>query len=526
MNERLSLSNLLDQITKSHQSKEVVYDGTKRICYQQLRDDVQKLASALTQKGVEKGDRVLACLPNWYEFVVIYFGLATIGAVFVPCNPRSNNEELEYILESCGANTVFLTDEFGHIDLFKHYLKRENDQLTLRNIFTVRSETEGYLSFNELLELGSAKHLPEVDIDPIEDVFTILYTSGTTGKQKGVMLTHQNVIHIAKLTTEALRCKKEDVLLVAVPAFHVFGFVPGILSAIIANAKIVLMEKFQASEALKLIEREKVTIHHGVPTMFVLELNDPNLEKYDLSSLRTGIIAAAPCPEELVRQIRTAMGCDIVVSYGLTETSAGVTMTNFDDEDLLRSKTVGKALQGIEIKIVNHKREEVSFGEIGEIAVKSVGVMKGYFQLPKKTNEVIDHEGWFYTGDFGTINEKGYVRILGRKNEMMIHEGERVFTKEIEHYFCQHPSILEAVVIGFKDEVLGDVICAAIKLRPGHKEDEQLMKSFIQNKVASYKIPDYIVFLDELPMTGSGKIKQKDLEESLIGKLRRLVKFQ
>ncbi|MFC0295927.1 AMP-binding protein [Geobacillus jurassicus] len=504
------------------EGKEVAYDGYRRMTYKELVDDVEQMASALASLGIQKGDRVIVCLPNWNEFLVIYFSLARLGAILVPCNPRYREEELVYILENSKATAAFLMGESGHLDIFASHPFAGS---SLKYIFTVRFWQKGYYSFEDLMELGKrSPSVPPVAIDVAEDVFSILYTSGTTGKPKGAMLTHQNVIYSANAAAEAMKCTEDDVFLVAVPVFHVFGMVPSILSAVLSGARLVFMEQYKAEEALKLIEQEKVTIHHGVPTMFILELNHPNFTRYQLSSLRTGIIAAAPCPEEVVRKIRTQMGCDIVISYGLTETSATVTITSFDDSDHVRSETVGKAAPGAEVKVVDDNRQEVKSGEVGELACRSFGVMKGYYGMPEKTKEVIDEEGWFYTGDLATMDENGYVRIVGRKKEMIIRGGYNIYPREIEELFYKHPSVMEVAIIGLPDSVLGEISCAVIKLRPDCVEDEESMKAYIKGKVADYKVPDRVVFVEELPVTPSGKIKKVALREMIVEQFKSLLR--
>lgn len=512
MNQLISIPDILENAYKMNPEKEALYDGYTRVTYRQLYDEVHIIASALSQKGINKGDRVMVCLPNWNEFVSIYFGLASIGAILVPCNTRYRSKELVYILENSSAKAVFVTEEFGHAEFFQHYLKNEHNQSSLEHIFTVRFKKEGYLSFNNLLEIGEEVPCPQVIIDPVEDVFAILYTSGTTGEPKGAMLTHQNLIYSASISNEKLLCTSGDVFLIAVPVFHVFGMAPGIMSAIAAGAKIVFMENYKAIHALELIEKEKISVHHGVPTMFILELNHPRFTEFNLSSLRTGIIAAAPCPEEIVRKIRTDMGCDIMVFYGLTESTASITATTFEDDDYIRSITVGRVLPGSEAKIVDSQRENAPIGEVGEIALRGPGITKGYYRMPERTTEAIDKEEWFYTGDLATMDEKGYIRIVGRKKEMIIRGGFNIYPREIEEIYYKHPSVLEIAIIGLPDTVLGEVSCAAIKLKPGHFEDEEAMKDFIKDNVADYKIPDRFVFLDELPMTDSGKIKKAALE--------------
>jgi acyl-CoA synthetase (AMP-forming)/AMP-acid ligase II len=514
----VTVFGLLERASQNYPDKEAIFDGANRITYKRLMEETQSIAAALSQKGYQKGDRVIVSLPNWYEAVAIYFALAQLGVILIPCNTRYSKEELVYILENSGAKGMFVGKDFQYFEDFKNYLKSSDS--SLEDIFAVRSKMSEFSGYRDLLEKGKGISASPAPIDPADDVFTILYTSGTTGKPKGAMLTHENVIYSAELSADMLKCTKDDVYLIPVPIFHVFGLVPGILSVVSKGSKMVFLEEYKAIEALKRIESEKVTVHHGVPTMFILELNHPDFQKFDLSSLRTGIIAAAPCPEEIVRRIRTEMGCDIQVSYGLTETSAPVTFTSFDDDDYLKSTTVGKFLPGYEGKIVDVQRQKVGIGEIGEIAVKGKGVMKGYYKMPEYTQAAFDEEGYFYTGDSGTMDEHGYIRIVGRKKELIIRGGYNIYPREIEEHFYKHPSVLEVAIIGLPDTVLGEISCAVIKLKPGHVEDEQSMKDYIKDKVADFKVPDRFVFVDKLPITASGKIIKHELKNIITEKLK------
>jgi fatty-acyl-CoA synthase len=382
-------------------------------------------------------------------------------------------------------------------------------------LISVRFEADGLTSLEQLMEQGTRQAPPEVAINPKQDVFSILYTSGTTGRPKGAMLTHDNVVHTGVISAEMMNCTPEDVFLVAVPVFHVFGLVPSIVTTIAAGARMVLMEQFKADLSLALIEQERVTVKHGVPTMFILELNHPQFKRFTLSSLRTGIVAAAACPVEIVRRIRTEMGCDIVICYGLSETSATLTATDYSDDDLVRSETCGKALPGAEVKIVDANRQQLPPGEVGEVVCRGFGVMKGYYNLPEETRQALDEDGWFYTGDLGTLDDKGYLRIVGRKKEMIIRGGYNIYPREVEEVFYTHPGVMEIAIVGLPDTVLGEISCAAIKLKPGKTATEEEMKSFIKQRVANYKVPDKIVFVDEFPMTASGKIKKVEMQVQL-----------
>lgn len=522
MTEKRTVYQLLEYASQQYPDKEAVFDGINRISFSQLKRETQLIASALSEKGLQKGDRVMVSLPNWYEFVVLYFALALLGVIVVPCNTRYKQEEITYILENSGSKAIFIGKAFSILDQLKNYLNSADSPLEA--IFTVRFKDSQLLSYTDLIQKGNLKEIPQTNIIPEEDVFTILYTSGTTGKPKGAMLTHENVVFSSQLTVNALKCTNDDVYFLPVPLFHVFGLVPGILSAVREGSKMVFIEEYKAIDALRVIEQEKVTVHYGVPTMFILELNHKDFNKFDLSSLRTGIIAAAPCPEEIVRRIRTDMGCDIQISYGMTETCAPVTFTSFEDSDYLKSTTVGKFFPELEGKIVDAQRQIVPAGEIGEIAVRGKVVMKGYFHMPEETKAVFDNEGWFYTGDSATMDENGYVRIVGRKKDLIIRGGYNIYPREVEEFFYKHPSVLEVAIIGLPDTVLGEISCAVIKLKPGYSEDEASMKEYIKDKVADFKVPDRIVFVEKFPMTASGKIIRHELKNILESQLKNVLR--
>lgn len=515
----LNVSQLFERACKLYPDKEVIFDRHRRMTYSELWRESLALAASLADLNVQKGDRVAVCLPNWHEFVVIYLAVAHLGAILTPFNTRYRADEVEYILENSGASVAFFTQKFGGVNHYEQFANAKKRLGSLRWLIAVRCELDGCDSYAELLAKGRNQPISPAPLERKEDVFAILYTSGTTGKPKGAMLTHANVVHTGTISAESMHCTPDDVFLVAVPLFHVFGMVPSILSVFAAGAKMVLMDVYKARDALELIQSEKITVHHGVPTMFILELNHSDFNSFDLSSLRTGIIAAAPCPVEIVKRIRTEMGCDIVVAYGLSETSPTLTMTGFDDDDAVRSETVGKALPGAEVKIVNGLKQPVPAGEVGELACRGFGVMKGYYNMPEKTREAIDEDGWFYTGDLATIDERGYIRIVGRSKEMIIRGGYNIYPREIEEIFYTHPAVLETAIVGLPDTVLGEIACAAIRLKQGFQVDASELKEFINDKVADYKVPDKIVIMDELPMTASGKIKKIDLQAQLKQKL-------
>lgn len=510
----LSVWQLLDRATSIHPQKEVIYDKTRRLSYSELRQEADWIASGLFQMGVRKGDRVAVCLPNWHEFIVLYFALARMGAVLVPLNTRYRQNEVEHILKTSGASVVFVTDEFDGVSHDKQFRIAKEKVPTLESIVTVRYEANDLKSYQQLLIQGKNRSLTDVEIDIEEDLFCILFTSGTTGLPKGAMITHANAVRPASIMAEEMHCTDQDVFFVAVPLFHVIGMGVCVFKCVSVVGRMVLTDVFKAEDALKIIEQEKVTIHHGVPTMFILELNHLKSASYDVSSLRTGIVGGAPCPVDIVRRIREEMGCNICVSFGATETSS-LTLTGFDDSDKVRSETLGKPIPQVEVKIVNDKKEVVPNGEIGEIVVRAPGLMKGYYGMPDATREVIDDEGWYYTGDMGKLNDQGYVYFEGRKKEMIIRGGYNIYPREVEELFYQHPAVLEAAVIGLPDEVLGEISCAVVCLKQGEVVSENELHEFVKTKIADYKVPDKIFLVDRLPKTASQKISKLKLKEMI-----------
>jgi fatty-acyl-CoA synthase len=510
----LSVSQLLSKASTLNPNKEVIFDGSRRLTYSELETESHYIAAGLRQLGVKKGDRIAVSLPNWHEFIVVVFALAKLGAILIPFNTRFKSDEVGYIIKNSGAKAIFFPEDFDKIDHYQQYLDLKNKIGTLEHLIGVRFEGEGIYSYQKLLEEGKALAFIAEEIDHKEDTFLILYTSGTTGKPKGAMLTHKNLVHTAVAGAEWMRCSPEDVFLMPTPVFHVMGLM-FVLRVIASEARMVLMAVFRPEKALSLIEQEKVTIHPGVPTMFILELNHPSFKKYNLSSLRTGEMGGAPAPVEIIRRIRSEMGCNILIGYGMTETSPTLTLTGFDDEDYLRAETVGRPLQGVDLKIVDDNRNDVGMNTVGELACRSFGLMKGYYQDLDKTREVIDEHGWYYTGDLATMDEKGYIRIVGRKKEMIIRGGYNIYPREIEEIFYTHPAIMDVAIVGLPDSVLGEVSCACIRLKQEQKVSEEEIKEFIRDRIADYKMPDKILIMEDFPMTPSGKIKKVELQNQL-----------
>jgi fatty-acyl-CoA synthase len=526
-----TLSQVLSQTTKTFPKREAIVTHERRMTYRALNDQVDRLARGLLELGVNKEEKVGLWMPNIPEWITTYFAVARIGAVVVPLNTRYKSHEVHYILEDSEATTLFMVDTFVGIDYLSTIADVRKTLPNLRHIVVVGRAGSGMHTFQSVLDLGQ-EHLDDDRLtsrealsDPHDNVF-ILYTSGTTGNPKGAMLSHHNMAKNANQVTAVLHTTEKDVFLLGVPFFHCFGCVMGILGAITWGASIVPMPIFRAKEALETIEKERVTILYGVPTMFVLELEEyrkgkENGSRYDVSSLRTGIMAGAPCPVEVMRGTMEELGCNVSIAYGLTEASPVITMTRFEDSLDRRVETVGRALPEIEVKIMDDQHQPLPVGEMGELACRGYNVMLGYYRMPEKTAEVIDQDGWLYSGDLATTDKDGYVRIVGRKKDMIITGGFNVYPAEIEEYLFTHPKVQNVSVVGAEDDVMGEVAVAYIIPREGVTIDPQEIVDFCANEIANFKVPRYVAIVDQFPMTQSGKVQKFRLREMTKEAIRR-----
>jgi len=527
---------LADSAARYPERPAIIYQD-RRISYRELLERVNRLAVGLVALGVQPGDKVGLWMPNVPEWIEAYFAISRAGGVVVPMNTRYKTHEARYILGNSEAVAVFLPQEFLGID-FSGMLARVRGELPrLKEAILVGRGGEGLRSYEEVLALGEDEGAQreltrrERELQPTDCAF-ILYTSGTTGQPKGAMLSHHNMTENARQITEIMGISSEDVFLLAVPFFHCFGCVMGILGAFTWGAAVVPLPVFDAKQALELVEKERVSVLYGVPTMFVLYLEEHRRARdagrpYDLSSLRTGIMAGAPCPVEIMRGTMEELGCNVCIAYGLTEASPVITMTRFDDPLEKRVETVGRPLPGVEVKVVDEARRELPPGEMGELACRGYNVMLGYLKRPQATRQAIDEEGWLYTGDLAVIDPDGYVRIVGRKKDMIITGGFNVYPAELEELLYTHPGVQSVAVVGVPDEVMGEVGMAFIIPKQGAELSPQEIVDFCAQRVAGFKVPRYVVITGEFPMTPSGKVqkfKLRELGERLIreGKVAKL----
>lgn len=507
-----TIGSVLSANLEANPERQALVFGNRHYTYRQLGDRVDRLAEALVRLGIRKGDRVAIDLPNWPEFVFSYFAILRIGAVVVLVNPRYRETEVRHILHDSESVALILPVEFDGFRYLPTIQNVRSELPALRHVIAV-GETKGsgadVINFDALINSSEGNPVPEADTNPTEDIAFLMYTSGTTGAPKGAMITHSNFVSTTLVASAPFQFTPADIFLVLVPASHIIGLFC-LNSALFNHAKVILADVFKAEPILQTIEREKVTVQYAVPTIYTLEL--ASADKYDLSSLRTGMVAGAWVPAELVRRL-IALGIQVLIGYGMTETGGGITNTRFDDDIVARTETVGRALPGIQVKFVDDNRCPVPEGRVGEIAVQSAGVMKGYYKQAQATAAAFDAEGWLYTGDLGCRDERGYIRIVGRKKDLIIRGGYNIYPREVEDLLRTCPGILDAVVVGIPDPVLGEKTCACIRARPNPHPTQAEIKEFCQGKLADYKVPDYVWFVDQFPETATGKIVKSRLKE-------------
>ncbi|MBX6364031.1 MAG: acyl--CoA ligase [Gemmatimonadetes bacterium] len=510
-----SVAAALEARAKEDPERVFLIFGDRRFTYGQVEARAAALAAALHELGIERGDRIALDLPNWPEFVISMFAAAKLGAVIVPLNPHFTVPELQYMLRHSEAAVVISAENFAgtdYLQLFEGFLTSLPD---LQYLVTVGEEDLWYddriYQFEDLLSSGEGRAFPQAEIDPDEDLFAILYTSGTMGKPKGVALTHTNLLWTAARTVESIALAPDDVVFGVTTVFHVFGLGPGILGTMAAGASLVLQERFQPAEALALIEKHRVTVHYGVPTVFITELREPLRSKYDLSSLRTGIVAGAPISDDLVRRIREELCPNLQVAYSLTETSSTAAMTCATDPVDKQLFTVGRPLEGMEIRVLDLDGTVLPVESLGELTVRGPGVMKGYYRQPGETAQVFDQDGFFLTGDLGIVDEEGFVHIVGRRKELIIRGGFNVYPREVEDRIHAHPAVLDVAVVGLPHEVLGELVCACVVPVEGAIITGEEIKEWCRGALAEYKLPDLVRFFDVFPLTGSGKVRRVEL---------------
>jgi fatty-acyl-CoA synthase len=510
-----SVAQVLEARAAEHPDRVFLIYGNRRLTYAQVDQRATAMAAALHGLGIGAGDRIALDLPNCPEFVIALFAAAKLGAVVVPLNPRFTVPELQYMLRHSEAAVVVTVESFNGVDyleLFEGFLTSLPE---LQYLVTVGEEDLWYddriYQFEDLVSSGEGRELPAVTVDPAEDVFAILYTSGTMGKPKGVELTHASLLGTSARTVEAIDLAPEDVIFGVTTIFHVFGLGPGVLGTALAGASLVLQEQFLPDEALELIEQHKVTVHYGVPTVFITELRELEHDRRDLSSLRVGVVAGAPIGDEMLRRIRAGLCPNLQVAYSLVETASTVAVTRLDDPVEKQIFTVGRPLAGTEVRVLDLDGSVLPPESLGELAVRGPGVMHGYYRQPGETAQAYDEDGYFLTGDLGMVDEEGYVHIVGRRKELIIRGGFNVYPREVEDRLHAHPAVQDVAVVGLPHDVLGELVCACVVPIEGAIVTGEEIRDWCRGALADYKVPDLVRFLDSFPLTGSGKIRRVEL---------------
>ena len=492
-----------------------------RWTYEQFGHRVADLAKSLMHAGLEKGDRLGLWSPNYAEWTLVQYATAEIGVILVNINPAYRSHELEYALNQSGCRWVIAAPEFKTSNYVEMVAEVADRVPSLEHAVFFGTE-----EWAELMEGDESVHDDDLaarrnSLSP-DDPINIQYTSGTTGFPKGATLTHKNILNNGYFTTGLQGLTHEDRLCIPVPFYHCFGMVMGNLGCTSRGATMVIPgDAFDPVAVLETVQEEQCTSLYGVPTMFIAMLGHPDFESYDLSSLRTGVMAGSPCPVEVMKQAVDRMNMvDVTICYGMTETSPVSTQTLPDDSLHHRTATVGKAHPHVEIRIADPESgETIERGETGEFCTRGYSVMQGYWNDAAKTGQAIDADGWMHTGDLAVMADDGYCNIVGRIKDMVIRGGENVYPREIEEFLYTHPDVEDVQVIGVPDEKYGEELMAWVKLRPDGTATADELREFCKGSIAHFKVPRYVKLVDEFPMTVTGKVRKVEMRESSIAEL-------
>ena len=538
---KFTVGGLLDDIARRYPAHDALVYPERGLRYSwvQFNERCRQVAKGLMAIGIKKGDNVAIWAYNVPEWVTLQFATAKIGAILVTVNTSYKSAELEYILGQSDSTTLFMVKSFKDTDYIATVGAVVPELATstpgslssaklphLKNVVFIGEGTpQGMLGFEDIVKKGAAvsdEQLAELEATlDCHEVINMQYTSGTTGFPKGVMLTHYNVVNNGYNIGECMKLSQNDRLCIPVPFFHCFGCVLGVMACVTHGSAMIPVEIFDPLKVLQTIETEKCTAVHGVPTMFIAELEHPDFAKFDLSTLRTGIMAGSNCPIEVMKKVISQMNAgEITIAYGQTESSPVITQTRTDDAIELRVSTVGRALPDVEVKIVDiESGEALPPGKQGELCTRGYLVMKGYYKMPDETAKAIDHDNWLHTGDLAIMDENGYCKITGRIKNMIIRGGENIYPREIEEFLYTHPKISDIQVYGVPDRKYGEQVMAAIIVKKGLEMSEEEVREYCQGKIANYKIPRYVKFVGNYPMTASGKIQKFKLRDMAIKEL-------
>lgn len=533
----ITMPDLVDKMAEQFGNQEAfVYPQFDlRYTYQSFKDKVDNIARAFLAIGIRKGDHVAMWATNYPEWTLTLFACSKIGAVLVTVNTSYKIHEIEYLLRQSDSKTLIMIDGYkdsNYIEIMQtvcpELANSEPGQLNsaklpcLKNVISIVSEVKGTYHWSDLEDL--AQNVKLEDVYKIQkslnehEVINMQYTSGTTGFPKGVMLTHYNIINNGKTIGDCMDFSIKDRLMICVPLFHCFGLVLAIMASFTHAATMVIIDYFQPLKVLQSLEAEKCTAMHGVPTMFIACLEHPDFEKFNLSTMRTGIMAGSPCPVKVMREVVDRMNMnEITIVYGQTEASPGCTQTRTHDSLEKRVSTVGRALPGVECKITDPETgKDLPCGRQGEFLARGYNVMKGYYNMHEATAAAIDEDGWLHTGDLAVMDEDGYYKITGRIKDMIIRGGENIYPKEIEEFLYTHSDVKDVQVVGIPDKKYGEEIMAAIILKEGATVTEEEIKNFVRSHMAKHKTPRYVKFVDSFPMTASGKVQKYKIRDNAV----------
>ena len=533
--------HLEETVTKYPETEALVATWrNERYTYREFYDICRRAAKGFMKLGVAKGDRVAIWATNYPEWVITQFATAIIGAILVTVNPAYRSHELDYCIRDSQSQTLLLIRSYKTSDYLSMFYQAcpetknakagaiESKRFPyLKNVIFLGKEAhEGMYNWEDLLEMGgyiTDEDLKEREesLDP-DDVINIQYTSGTTGLPKGASLTHRGILNNGFCVAEYMKFTSLDKLCIPVPFYHCFGMVLSNLACVTHGATMVLpSEYFEPLAVLETVERERCTALHGVPTMFIAELEHPEFSRFNLTSLRTGIMAGSPCPMQVMKRVVDQMHAHaITICYGLTECSPVTNQTATDDSLELRCGTVGRPLPHVEVKIVDPETgKTVPKGQSGELCARGYLVMRGYYNNPEETAGIIDEASWLHTGDLAEMDENGYCKIVGRIKDMIIRGGENVYPREIEEFLYTNPKIKDVQVIGVPDSKFGEQIAAWIQLKEGQSATPEEIENFCKGRIAHYKVPKYIKFVDDFPTTVTGKIQKYKMREITIKEL-------
>ncbi len=508
-----TIGEVLTEMAQRHPDREALVSVAQgeRYTYRELSEAVDAVARGLVAVGTAKGDRVGIWAPNCSEWLLVQYATARIGAILVTINPAYRLHELAYVLEQSGTSLLLSAQSFKGSDYRAMVAEVAPD---LRTVFL------GSPDWAALLESGQAGGaLPGRGLSA-SDPINLQYTSGTTGFPKGATLSHRNIVNNGYLVGELCGYSELDRVCVPVPFYHCFGMVMGNLGALTHGACVVVPgQGFEPVAVLETVQDERCTSLYGVPTMFIAELGEPGFSSYDLSSLRTGIMAGSSCPVEVMKQVQVFMP-EVTICYGMTETSPVSTQTTAEDSLDRRVSSVGRVHPHVEVQVVDPETGEVvERGVPGEFCTRGYSVMLGYWRDEDRTAEAIDAEGFMHTGDLAVMDDEGYLSIVGRIKDLVIRGGENVYPREVEEFLYSHPDVLDVQVIGVPDARYGEELCAWVKLRPGAQVAEQDLREWCRGRLAHYKVPRYVRFTDEFPMTVTGKVQKFKMRETSVAEL-------